>query len=88
MALIYQGFAECLRLTSTFALVKCMDQVVSGRKVWQPHLLTTRAELVGWRLEDRFDMLVTPRPQPKGRRQVHAQSNYSTLLVFENAANR
>lgn len=70
-------------------LVKCQDQVVSGRKVWQtleiaervagfegPHAMT---------LVDRFDMVRSPRPQPPGRRQVHSRSNTSTLLVFRRA---
>ena len=60
-----------------------MDQVEAGQKRWQTFDFTTVAIGRGLRLVDRFDMLTTPRPQPPGRRQLHAQGNYSTLLVFE-----
>jgi len=81
--LIRSGITECLRVTRRYLLVKCMDQVCSGAKRWQTMEFTRHAEDHGARLVDRFDLLVTPRPQPAGRRQVHAQGNYSTLLVFE-----
>lgn len=63
-------------------LVKCQDQVVSGKKCWQ----TDQVKEIGRRwgtLEDMFTMLTDPRPQPEGRRQLHSRSNYSTLLVFQ-----
>jgi hypothetical protein len=44
--------------------------------------MASHAATVGLRLVDRFDLLGHIRPQPPGRRQVHARSNYSTLLVF------
>lgn len=62
-------------------LVKCMAQVVSGKVCWQDQVFTRRAENLGHRLVDRFDM-VSYRPQPTKRRQVHARRNHSTLLVF------
>lgn len=77
------GLWECLRVSRRYVLMKCMDQVVSGQKRWQTHIFTSIAEARGHTLVDRFDLLVTPRPQPEGRRQVHSQGNYSTLLVFE-----
>ena len=61
-------------------LVKCMDQVVSGKKVWQTHLVTNAVTESGdFTLEDRMDMLITPRKQ---RSQIHSRQNYSTLLIF------
>jgi hypothetical protein len=61
-------------------LIKCQDQVCSGRVVWQTHYvidaLKGHATLV-----DRFDMPPS-RPQPLGRRQLHARRG-STLLVFK-----
>lgn len=81
--LIYIGLKECAAATRRYLLLKCMDQVVSGAKRWQTIDFTIFARGCGLELVDRFDMLVNPRPQPPGRRQLHAQTNYSTLLVFE-----
>jgi hypothetical protein len=63
-------------------LVKCMDQVCSGRMRWQTVEVTNCASAIGYRLEDRFDLIGHARPQPPGRRQVHARERGSTLLVF------
>jgi hypothetical protein len=91
MQLCLDGISECIRVLrpkqrgfpgAGYLLVKCMDQVVSGRKVWQTHVFTRHAEQLGCRLVDQLHLLVTPRPQPDGRRQVHAQQNFSTMLVF------
>ena len=54
----------------------------SGKIRWQTlefieHTLSLRLRLI-----DRFDFL-SYRPQPLGRRQVHARRNSSTLLVFQ-----
>lgn len=81
-SLINRGILECSLYTRHYLLLKCMDQVVSGKKRWQTIDFTATARACGMELEDRFDMLVNPRQQPGGRRQVHAQGNYSTLLVF------
>lgn len=84
IALCERGIDECARVCAKdgHLLIKCMDQVVSGAKRWQTRIFTDRAEAAGCRLVDRLDMLVTPRPQPPGRRQVHSLGNYSTLLVL------
>ena len=85
MTLIARGIPECARALKPkgFFSLKCMDQVVSGRKIFQTDIFCEVAAWEGLTKVDRFDMLVTPRPQPKGRRQVHTQQNYSTLLVFQ-----
>lgn len=83
--LIWDGIVECSQVTRRYLLLKCMDQVVSGKKRWQTQDFTRTAWMCGMDLVDRFDMLTALRPQPEGRRQVHAHSNYSTLLVFERA---
>ena len=84
MWLLYLGMLECLRVSKRYVLSKSMDQVCSGQKRWQSDLLTGAATSHhGWEKVDRFDLLVTPRPQPGGRRQVHSQANTSQLLVFE-----
>ena len=85
--LICNGIDECARVSKRIVLLKCMDQVVSGHKRWQTIEFTNHAATKGLDLIDRFDLLVNPRPQPSNRRQLHAQGNYSTLLVFEQSRN-
>ena len=82
MQLIVDGVIECCRVSRGFVLVKCQAQVVSGRVRWQDVEVTTAAADAGWRLVDRFDLVTPQRPQPTGRRQVHARRNHSTLLVL------
>ena len=73
-----QAALTCVR-TGGMLLVKCQDQVCSGRIVWQTQhvidALKGEATLV-----ERFDM-PPARPQPAGRRQLHARRG-STLLIF------
>lgn len=64
-------------------LVKCQDYITSGRLWPGTHHTTTRGLELGLRLVDRLEYLTSPRPQPSGRRQVHARRNLSTLLVWE-----
>lgn len=77
---IEMGAREALRICSRYALIKCQDQIVSGNLCLQT-LAVIRA--VNQDPFDWFNFLQDPRPQPKGRRQVHARRNYSTLLVFK-----
>ena len=83
-SLIKLGIAECQRVCapSGYVLVKCMDQVCSGHVRWQTDEFSAHAQSLGLRKVDRFDLL-SSRPQPPGRRQIHARRNYSTLLVFK-----
>jgi hypothetical protein len=80
--LIKDGIVECARISRRFLLVKCMDQVCSGRKYWQTHIFTRTAERVGFELVDMLHVQGY-RKQPEGRRQEHAWADYSTLLVLE-----
>lgn len=83
MALVRTGIAECARvLGDGYLLVKCMDQVCSGRMRWQTDEFTKHAEQCGLGKVDRLDF-PSHRPQPKGRRQIHAHRNTSQLLVFK-----
>ena len=82
LQLIHDGSVECARVASDLLLIKCQDQVVSGKIRWQTLMLTGEMWAAGWELIDRFDMLGGYRPQPEGRRQVHAHGRPSTLLVF------
>lgn len=83
MDLIHAMVAEAARVVRPggTVLVKCQDQVVSGRVRWQTQEIPRRAERHGLRLADQL-FLGSYRPQPAGRRQVHARRNYSTMLVF------
>lgn len=83
MSLVESGIAECARvLGKGYLLLKCMDQVCSGKMRWQTDVFTRCAESHGLGKVDRFDML-SYRAQPKGRSQQHARRNASTLLVFK-----
>lgn len=86
--LMHQGFLQCVRVLAPRGtlLVKCQDQVVSGKMAWQTDWYTSWAHdlrhHVKLRKVDRFDMLGGGRAQPPGRRQVHARERPSTMLVF------
>lgn len=82
MTLIIDGAVECARVTRNHLLVKCQDQVSSGQVRWQTDDITTAVTATGFRKKDRFDLVTPQRPQPAGRKQVHARRNHSTLLVF------
>jgi SAM-dependent methyltransferase len=83
--LIREGIKECRRVLKPggYLLLKCQDQVCSGQIRWQTDTFTEYAWAQGLVKVDRFDMLGTGRPQPEGRRQVHAHQRPSTLLVFQ-----
>lgn len=81
--LIRDGITECARVLAPdgHLLVKCQDQVNGGKVRWQTHEFTAHALELGLTLVDSL-MILAYRPQPDGRRQVHARRNYSTLLIF------
>jgi hypothetical protein len=83
MSLIRRGVEECARVVCVggLVMVKCQDQVSSGAVRWQRFDVHDAAETWGMRLIDMFDML-GGRPQPAGRKQVHARRNSSTLMIF------
>jgi hypothetical protein len=83
-ALIRAGISEAVRVLRPggILLVKCADQVCSGRVRWQTREFAAHAEAAGCELIDQLHLLASPRPQPPGRRQAHARRNLSTLLVL------
>lgn len=87
--LIRDGIDDCARVLRAGGrlLLKCQDQVCSGRVRWQTLEFANHAAGLGLELVDRLDML-GHRPQPPGRRQVHARRNYSTLLVLRKGGAR
>lgn len=81
-ALILAGITECARVSNGMLLVKCQDQVCGGKVNWQTRIFADHAEAQGFRLVDMLHVQGS-RPQPAGRRQLHARRDYSTLLVLE-----
>lgn len=73
---------ECV-LPGGYVLIKCQDQVVSGALYEQSEDIKQIAKAMGAKLLDRAHLTYTPRPQPKGRRQLHLRNNFSTLLIFK-----
>lgn len=95
-SLIDDGLAECARVLAPggYLLVKCMDYVESGHKVWNTFHVVAKAEALDlWplRLVDRFIHLTGGGPQTltnldgSPREQKHAREVSSMLLVFTKA---
>ena len=83
--LIRDGITECVRVLRPggFLLLKCQDQVSSGKVRWQTiEFANHAASCGGMTLEDVF-MPMGYRPQPPGRRQLHTRRNYSSLMIFQ-----
>lgn len=90
-AMICEGITEASRVAVAGGrvLLKCQDQVCSGRVWWQTRIFADHAESVGLELVERLDMLGHRRPQPprkwadgKPSVQQHAYGRPSTLLIF------
>lgn len=83
LELMLGGLREGIRVCKPdgYVLAKCQDMVVSGKVVWQRQILANEAAKHDCRLVDELHV-ASYRPQPPGRRQVHAARNFSTLMVF------
>lgn len=80
--LIKEGIKECARVTRGILMIKCMDQVCSGKVRWQTREFADEAEKFQFELIDTLHV-EGYRKQPEGRVQRHARRDYSTLLVLE-----
>lgn len=82
--LINAGLDECNRVLRPggVLLVKCQDYISSGKLWTGTHHTLSHALSLGMGLVDRLEHLGGVRPQPPGRRQVHARRNLSTLFVL------
>lgn len=83
-AFIAQGLAEATRICvpGGILLVKCAPYISSGKLQLGDHWLLEDALALGLKVEERFIHVGHVRPQPGGRRVVHARNNYSVLFVF------
>jgi hypothetical protein len=81
--LMLDGINEAVRVLKVGGrlLVKCQDQVCSGRVQWQTDMVTAYAIECGCVKVDALHVQ-SYRAQPEGRRQLHARRDYSTLLIF------
>ena len=79
------GLSELARVVKPggYILMKCMDYVTSGKLWLGVYRTTTHALSLGLEVIDRLEHIHAPGPQPKGRPQVHARRNHSTLLVLK-----
>ena len=82
MALIRAMVAEAARVSDRMLVVKCQDQVVSGRIRWQTRVVEDVATGAGFGLRDRLEF-ISHRPQPAGRTQRNAHRCSSQLLVLQ-----
>lgn len=80
--LMRDGLTDCARVATEFVIVKCMNQVVSGRVHWQVDMMTEHGQTNGLTKVDEL-FVYGYRVQPAGRRQEHAHRDYSTCLVFK-----
>ena len=83
--LLAEGSKKALHLARKDGtlLVKCMNQVASGRMQWQTDLVDGALSEHPCIKVAEFHMLTKPRSQAHRGPQQHPRSNYSTLLVFK-----
>lgn len=78
------GFANCATALREGGrlIVKCQDQVSSGKVQWQTLWCAQWAQDYSVTLVDSLHVQGY-RAQPAGRRQLHARRDYSTCLVYQ-----
>lgn len=79
-----QGMIEMYRVLKKggFLIIKCMDQVMSGRQTWMHIEMQRLAEILGFKPKDLFVMVANSTPTMRHRRQLHARRNHSYFLVL------
>jgi tRNA G10 N-methylase Trm11 len=84
----FQGIVEARRVLKHkgMLIVKCMDQVMSGKQVWAHITYNGFAESIGFRSEDIFVTVRKTQPlmRHKPEQQKHARKNHSFFLVLKN----
>jgi hypothetical protein len=82
MELYFAGYAEALRILKDggVLIVKCQDQVDSGKQFWFHTKLMVHP---GFEAEDIFVLVVrSALMDPRWKRQLHARKNHSYFLVL------
>jgi tRNA G10 N-methylase Trm11 len=84
----FRGIAEARRCLKHkgIVIIKCMDQVMSGKQVWAHITYNQFAESIGFRSEDIFVTVRKTQPlmRHKPEAQKHARKNHSFFLVLRN----
>ncbi len=78
------GFVEAYRVLDRGGvfIVKCMDQVMSGKQTWMHTEMQRLAEILGFKVKDLFIMMANGTPTMRHAIQKHARRNHSYFLVF------
>lgn len=78
------GFIEAYRVLRRGGvfIVKCMDQVMSGKQTWMHTEMQRLAEILGFKVKDLFVMVANGTPTMRHAIQKHARRNHSYFLVF------
>jgi hypothetical protein len=63
-------------------IVKCMDQVMSGRQTWMHSEMFRLGEILGFKVVDLFVLMINGAPTMRHETQVHARRNHSYFLVL------
>lgn len=82
---INDGIATAVAITRPGGLimVKCADYISSGKLQHGSHWTCDNAYRHGLTLHDKLIHVGSVRPQPAGRRVVHARQNVSYLFIFK-----
>ena len=83
-AMFQDGMIEAYRLLRPLGilLVKCMDQIVGSKQVWQHITLIGMAEKLGYTVEDLFVLVRNGVLIMRWGHQVHARKNHASFVVF------
>lgn len=63
-------------------IIKCMDQVMSGKQTWMHLEMQRLAEILGFKNKDLFVMVMNGTPTMRHNIQKHARRNHSYFLVL------
>lgn len=63
-------------------VVKCQDNIESGKQRWVHCVLMSAAENMGYMCDDLFVLVQRSIPTMRHKRQLHARKNHSYFLVF------
>lgn len=80
--LYFSGMAEAWRILKQHGVlvIKCQDEVMSGRQQWTHVEIINVASL--WLVEDLFVLLRNGQPLSNWTRQLHARKNHSYFIVL------